>query len=133
MSLIDTIEATAARDGIARVSAVYLRVGALTGIAPDALRFSWEAASAKTVVEGSELRIETVPLAVFCDGCAAERSPRPGTGLLCPVCERVCATIVHGRELQLVGVEVLDEISRSRTKHHSKERDRRCEAAQPVR
>lgn len=106
MGLIEEIEETAARDGITTVHAVQLRVGALSGIAPDALRFSWELASAGTVAENSTLEIEDVALAVHCDRCGEEREPGAAAGLVCPVCGTVCPTIVRGRELQLVALEV---------------------------
>ena len=75
MSLIEGVRETAAREGIDRVTAVHVRVGALSGIAPDALRFSWELATAGTLAADSALHIEDVPLAVFCERCAAERLP----------------------------------------------------------
>ena len=106
LSLLEGIEETASRDGIARVLAVHVRIGAMSGIAPEALRFSWELATAGTVAAQSALRIEDVPLAVRCERCGEDREPRPARGLVCPVCGAVCPTIVRGRELQLVALEV---------------------------
>jgi hydrogenase nickel incorporation protein HypA/HybF len=106
MSLIEGIHETAVRDGFDRVTAVHLRIGALSGIAPDALRFSWELATAGTLAADSALHIEDVPLVVYCERCARERTPRSATGLVCPDCGSACPTIVRGRELQLVAVEV---------------------------
>lgn len=106
LSLLEGVEETASRDGIAHVSMVRVRVGALSGISPDALRFSWELATTGTVAAESTLEIEDVPLAVYCDRCAKDREPRVAAGLMCPVCRNVCPTIVRGRELQLVAMEV---------------------------
>lgn len=106
LSLLEGVQQTATRDGIDRILAVHVRVGALSGIAPDALRFSWELATADTVAARSTLHIEDVPLAVFCESCAVERAPRAASGLTCPACGRPCPTIVRGRELQLVAMEV---------------------------
>ena len=106
LGLIEGIEDSAARDGFDRVTAVHVRVGALSGIAPDALRFSWQLASAGTLAENSTLNVENVPLVVFCETCAAERTPPPSGGLTCPECAGICPTIVRGRELHLVAVEV---------------------------
>jgi hydrogenase nickel incorporation protein HypA/HybF len=108
LGLLEGVEATAARQGIERVAAIHVRVGALSGIAPDALSFSWDLATEDTIAAGSVLRIETVPLSVFCERCEAERAPRAGTGLICPDCGGTCPTIVRGRELQLVAMEVRD-------------------------
>jgi hydrogenase nickel incorporation protein HypA/HybF len=106
LGLIEGIQDAASRDGFERVLSVHVRVGALSGIAPDALLFSWKLASAGTLAEDSTLEIEDVPLLVFCEYCEAERAPRPGTGLICPECGHACPTIVRGRDLQLVAVEV---------------------------
>jgi hydrogenase nickel incorporation protein HypA/HybF len=106
LTLLDGVSEAALRDGIERVTAVHVRIGALSGIARDALLFSWDMASAESIAAGSELRIEDVPVAVFCERCKRERSPAPGTGLLCPVCGAASPTIVRGRELQIVAMEV---------------------------
>ncbi len=106
LNLLEGVQETAARDGIERILAVHVRVGALSGIAPEALKFSWELATAGTVAANSALRIEDVPLVVFCPTCAAERTPRAASGLVCPECGSACPTIVRGRELQLVAMEV---------------------------
>jgi len=106
LNLLESIQATALEQGIERVNAVIVRVGALSGIAPEALQFSWDVASAETLAAGSELRIERVPLVIFCERCETERSPQEGTGLLCPECGVPSARIVSGRELQLVAMEV---------------------------
>jgi hydrogenase nickel incorporation protein HypA/HybF len=106
LSLLDGISRTAEEQGIERVTAVHLRIGALSGIARDALAFSWDVATADTLAAGSELRIEDVPLAVYCELCESERAPKPGTGLVCPVCGRAAPRILRGQELQLVAMEV---------------------------
>ena len=106
LSLIEGIHDSASREGFERVVAVHVRVGALSGIAPDALRFSWKLATAGTLAADSDLRIEDVPLVVFCERCETERMPRPASGLVCPECGGACPRIVRGRELQLVAVEV---------------------------
>jgi hydrogenase nickel incorporation protein HypA/HybF len=106
MSLIEGIDDSARREGYERVVAVHVRIGALSGIAPDALRFSWKLATAGTLAADSRLDIEDVPLVVFCEHCEIERMPRAGSGLICPECGNACPNIVRGRELQLVAVEV---------------------------
>ena len=106
LSLLEGVTATANQRGFDRVSAVHVRVGALSGIVPDALSFSWELAAEHTVAAGSRLQIEQVPLTVFCERCDSERTPVAGTGLVCPLCNQPAPQIVHGRELDLVAMEV---------------------------
>lgn len=105
LSLLEGVNEEAARAGISRVRAVHVRVGALSGIACDALRFSWELACEDTIAAGSALRIEHVPLVVDCERCG-EAEPLPGAGLVCPYCHQAAPTIVRGRELHLVAMEV---------------------------
>ncbi len=106
LGLLETLEAAAARERAACITGVVLRVGALSGVAPDALKFCWDVASAETVAAGSDLRIEEVPLVVFCERCEAETTPHPGAGLLCPRCGIPAPHVVRGREFELVAMEV---------------------------
>jgi hydrogenase nickel incorporation protein HypA/HybF len=106
LSVLESVQETAQQQGIERVSAVHVRIGALSGVVRDALLFSWDVATAQSVAEGSELRIEEVPLAIFCEYCEDERAPAPGTGLLCPECGNPSPHIVRGREMQIVAMEV---------------------------
>lgn len=106
LSLLEGVQTTAAEQGIERVSAVHVRLGALTGVVRDALLFSWDVATSQTVAEGSQLCIEEIPLVVFCESCDAERAPRPGYGLLCPECGTPSPRILRGREMLLVAMEV---------------------------
>ena len=106
LSLLESACAAARAQDLKRIDALHLRVGALSGIVKDALLFSWDVASEGTLAEGSRLLIEEVPLVVFCAPCNGERAPRPGSGLVCPDCGLPSATIVSGREMQLVSMEV---------------------------
>ena len=106
LGLLETLEAAAVRERAERVSAVVLRVGALSGVACDALKFCWDVVSEETIAAGSSLRIEDVPLVVFCERCEAECSPLPGAGVVCPQCGVPSPRIVRGREFELVAMEV---------------------------
>ena len=52
MGILDSVSEQAAKRGIERVSVVSLRVGAMSGVVRDSLRFSWELACADTVAAG---------------------------------------------------------------------------------
>jgi hydrogenase nickel incorporation protein HypA/HybF len=106
LSLVEAIEAKARDLGIERVTGVHLRVGSFSGVVPDALRFTWEAATAETVAASSALLIEEVPLVVYCETCRGERQPNAGAGIACPSCEHPARRIVSGRELELVAIEI---------------------------
>ena len=107
LSLLDEVSRAAEREGAARVASVRLRLGRMSGIVRDALVFSWELARADTVASEAELQIEDVPVAVWCQRCDAERAPREGGGLECGTCGAIAPTIVRGREMELVAMEVI--------------------------
>lgn len=106
LSILDEVCEAALEERVESVQTVRVRVGALSGISPDALRFAWELAAADTVAAGSELRVDVVPLVVSCERCGVETHPPAGGGFVCGVCGAVAPTIVQGRGLELVGVEV---------------------------
>lgn len=73
LSLAEVAGEAAAKAGARRVLAVRVRIGLLSGVAADALRFSYELATAGTLLEGSRLDIDELPVVVFCPDCQAER------------------------------------------------------------
>jgi len=107
MSLLDEIGEAAAREGASSVSSVRLRVGRMSGISRDALLFAWELARADTVAATADLQIEDIDVAVYCPQCQTERAPVSGGELTCGTCGTLAPSIVRGRELELVAMEVL--------------------------
>jgi len=77
-----------------RVSEVEIRVGALRGLEPEAMKMCWEAVTHDTPLAGSVLRIDLRPWSVACPACGrvwespvpfaecscGEASPRPTAG-----------------------------------------------------
>ena len=94
--------------GPVRVHAVRLRIGALAGVARDALQFSFDAAAAGTPIDGARLDIEEVPAGVWCATCSTERTLERMTRRRCPVCGTVTPDLVRGDDLELVGLEIVD-------------------------
>jgi len=107
LSLLEAVDAAARREGAQRVESVRLRLGRMSGIVRDALLFSWEVARADTIAHAAALIIDDVPVAVLCPNCKGERAVKDGEGLTCAVCGTVARTIVRGRELELVALEVV--------------------------
>lgn len=91
------------------VTVVYIRVGALSGVVPDALRFAWDAACSDSRLQGSLLDIEEVAPVVHCPRCQADRQPQSIQCLQCPQCGQPTAEVVAGRELHILSVEVADD------------------------
>jgi hydrogenase nickel incorporation protein HypA/HybF len=106
LSMIEEIEEQTEKHGGGVVEAVYVRIGVLSGVDPQALRFAYEMASEGTVLEGSRLEIESVRLVVFCPGCAMTHRPDP-QHILCPRCLTPEQEILEGRELEVKALELM--------------------------
>jgi len=89
-----------------RVVAVHLKVGRLAGVEAGALLFCYEIASQGTLLEGSRLEIEDVPLVVWCAHCLVAVELDGVQSFRCPTCQTPCGEIRQGRELQIESLEV---------------------------
>jgi hydrogenase nickel incorporation protein HypA/HybF len=107
---------------------VRVRIGAMTSVVPDALRFAWDLATESTLAAGSRLEIEEVPLAIACRTCNAERTIDRGVIPVCPVCGTPSTGIVRGRELLITAMEVTDDAQTDRrsAEHPSQEQHARA-------
>jgi hydrogenase nickel incorporation protein HypA/HybF len=108
LSIIDESSREAARRGSSRVTAVYLKLGPLSGVVEDALRFSFQLACEQTPLEGSRLEIEAVPVVVFCPSCRTNRELDSIQQFCCPDCGAPTGDVVAGRELELFAIEIED-------------------------
>ena len=104
--VIDQACEAAARSGGGRVTKVVLRIGALTGVVDEALRFSFEVAAEGTICHGAALAIERVELRVMCPRCREPRTIESGFLLVCPECGSPTPEILAGRELELLSLEI---------------------------
>ena len=89
-----------------RVSAVHLRLGALSGVVKDALLFSYEMACQDTALQGSRLMVEDVPVVIFCAICEKEQTLESVQSFACPVCSTPTMNILKGKELEVFALEV---------------------------
>jgi hydrogenase nickel incorporation protein HypA/HybF len=95
------------RAGAGRVVSIRVRVGALAGVIPPALRSAFRAASAGSPVEGARLLIDEVPVAIFCEACELERTLEGIQSRRCPVCGTPAGEIARGDELEMLTMEVV--------------------------
>ncbi len=109
MSLIESVVALVEderrRQAFNRVRTVRLRVGALSGVEPDALRFCFEAISSGRITQGACLQIDAAPGEGWCGTCGrsvplAERFDE------CPICGDAPLPVTGGGDLRLVDLEV---------------------------
>lgn len=99
--VIKSVERVAEDNDLEKVSAVVLELGEVSGVVPDYLTDCWKWAAAKTkLVEGSELRIETLPAITHCDGCGRDY-PTVAHGKTCPHCGSENTWLLTGNEMNI--------------------------------
>jgi hydrogenase nickel incorporation protein HypA/HybF len=91
--------------GARHVHVISLRVGALSGVAPEALRFAFAALAPGTLAENAQLAIEHVPARFWCAACLGEFVAED-LFAECPGCHRPSAELRSGRELELACLEI---------------------------
>jgi hydrogenase nickel incorporation protein HypA/HybF len=97
--LLGIIYENAGRAGITRVSEVNLRIGAFSGILPDALQFAFDILSQEKITEGAKLNIEKIQPRFVCREC---RCIIDIDAECCPECGSTEITAEGGHELQIV-------------------------------
>jgi len=91
--------------GAQRLLCLRLRIGALSGVVPEALEFAFEVLTPGTLAEGAELAIEQVPARFWCASCAREFESNDRFAD-CPGCHRPSGDLRAGRELELASLEI---------------------------
>jgi hydrogenase nickel incorporation protein HypA/HybF len=107
MGIVDAAVEESQRRGV-RVSAVHLRLGALSGVVKDALLFSYEVACHGTPLEGTRLVIEELPVIVFCAQCRKMQELPSMQLFQCPECGTPTMDVRQGKELEVFALEVED-------------------------
>lgn len=106
MSIVEMAQEEAEQRGGAQISAVHLRLGALSGVVKEALLSAYEMACEGTALSSSSLVIEEVPVVIFCPKCQA---PRPLSTLqlfCCAECGTPTSEIVQGKEIEVIALEI---------------------------
>ena len=106
--MLRQIDAIAAEHSARAVLGITVRIGPLSGVEPDLLVQAFPIASAGTVADGAELRIETLPVRVHCETCG-EDSDAAINRLLCGSCGDYHTRLISGDELLLASVEMKTE------------------------
>ena len=102
---LDLALQTAQASAATRIHSLRLRIGAMTGIVPEALQFAFEVLREGTIAAGAQLEVETVPAKGWCPDCQLEFESRDWLQL-CPKCQRPSPELRGGLELELASMEV---------------------------
>jgi len=108
MGIVDAAMEESQRRGV-QVSAVHLRLGALSGVVKAALMFSYEIACQDTALQGSRLIVQDVPVMVFCSQCQREQELPSVQLFACPECGLPTRDVRRGKELEVFALEIQEE------------------------
>jgi len=101
----NVVEAVTSRTGSAPVAEVRVRVGRLSGVVPDAMRFCFDLVTAGTPLEGADLEIEQPAGRGRCRRCGVELELLDLV-LLCG-CGSADVEVLTGRELAVASVQMV--------------------------
>ena len=114
MSIVETVTELARQQGASRVLDVTLRIGRLSCVHEESLRYSFMLACEATPLAESNLTVIPVPIRIWCPRCQAERELADIQRFACPVCATRSCDIRAGRELELESIS-LDDFTRETT------------------
>jgi hydrogenase nickel incorporation protein HypA/HybF len=103
-----------ARDSIpadmvgARICRINLKVGRMSAVVPESLRFCFTVAADKTNAAGAELAIEEIPVQTRCSECGHQWTV-DAPAFVCPACGSGGVEMLTGRELDIVSIEIAEE------------------------
>jgi hydrogenase nickel incorporation protein HypA/HybF len=109
MSLAEAVlsiaEQAARTQGFVRVRTVWLEIGALAQVEPEAMRFWFDAVARDSIAQGARLEIVSTPASAWCPECNRSVAVR---GLLddCPACGGQQLEVVGGRQMRVTELEV---------------------------
>jgi len=106
MSIVEMAQEEAERRGDVQVTAVHLKLGALSGVVKEALESCYEMACEGTRLQGSQLVVEEVPVVIFCSKCQAQRALSSIQLFCCSECGTRTSEIVQGKELEVIALEI---------------------------
>ena len=105
-SALGAVLGQARSHGAQRIHRIVLRIGALSGVDADALRFAFDAITENTPAAGAELAIDEVAALAHCAACNADFGIASGFIFSCPRCRRLSGDVRQGRELELSRIEM---------------------------
>jgi hydrogenase nickel incorporation protein HypA/HybF len=105
MSIVELAEEEAERRGV-EITAVHLKLGALSGVVKEALLSCYEMACEGTRLQGSRLLVEDVSVLMFCPNCRGPRAVSSMQLFCCAECGTPSSELVQGKELEVVALEI---------------------------
>ena len=109
LRLANMASETAKANNARSVESVSIQVGEMTGLIPEYLHRYYPKAVEGTILEGSKLEIEYLPVQVRCKNCGSTYHPDRTNEYLCPSCHSAGSELLHGREFLIKNIVIDDD------------------------
>lgn len=104
-SILEIVQAEAARAGGGSVDEITLVVGELTTFVDSSIEFYFTEMARGTAAEGATLRFQKIEARAHCSGCGADFRPH-NAFFTCPECRSAVFELKQGQELFIESIEV---------------------------
>ena len=107
--IIRDVKNVAETNNVNKIASVTVEIGEVSGVIPEMLDDCWKWAIKKEpVVDGAELKIETMEAVTFCEDCQQEY-PTVAHGKTCPHCGSPNTYLIRGRDCSIKEIAVVDD------------------------
>ncbi len=103
--ILEIVEQAAGQRQATCVKAVWLELGALSSVEPDAITFCFDAVTRGTLAEGARLNIDTIPGQAWCMACHAQ-VPIARRDDACPHCGGYELHVCEGTQMRVRELEI---------------------------
>lgn len=103
--VLQLIEDAAAREGFSRVRTLWVEIGGLSGVEPEALAFCFDAVTRGSLAEGARLEIVHVPGSGHCYECGRD-TELSAVYDACSHCGALPVHVTGGTEMRVKELEV---------------------------
>jgi hydrogenase nickel incorporation protein HypA/HybF len=107
-SIVEAVTETAAAYPGSTVKAVRLRLGALSDVVEDSLRFCWDLTVEGTPLAGAALVVTMIPVVVHCTRCNDDVELEGLQSFRCPRCGEPASDLRQGKEMEIESIEIDD-------------------------
>ena len=104
-SVVQALEEQGIAQGFARVTAVWLEIGALASVEPDAMRFGFDVAARDSIADQARLEIIEMAGVAWCMRCATTIALQR-FGDACPLCGSYQLQVLDGQQIRIKQIEV---------------------------
>lgn len=104
--VLNVIEDAARVQGFAQVKTVWLEIGRLAAVEPEALRFSFDVVKRGTIADAASIEIVDVPGQAWCMQCG-DTVAIEERGAACPACGSYQLQVSGGEDMRVSELEVV--------------------------